>query len=190
MKDFLEDLGERIGETAEAVTNKVGDAVEIQRLKNQIRSLEKENEKDFAEIGRMVYNSYKEGDAVDSDTSAYCEAIEDRQESIREYQSKISEVRGASKCNSCGKMVGKEMAFCPYCGEKMKADAQAASDLTDKVKEKAADAAQKAAKKADEAAQKTSDMAQKAADKVSDAADKAAQKAEEVAEKAAKKAKE
>ena len=33
MKDFFEDLGKRLSETAEAVTAKAGDAIEIQKLK-------------------------------------------------------------------------------------------------------------------------------------------------------------
>ena len=36
MKDFFEDLGKRLSETAEAVTAKAGDAIEIQKLKAQI----------------------------------------------------------------------------------------------------------------------------------------------------------
>ena len=67
MKEFFEDLTKRIGETAEAVTNKAGEAVEIQRLKNQIRSLERENEKDFAEIGKRIYRLYQENTATDPD---------------------------------------------------------------------------------------------------------------------------
>ena len=39
MRDFLEDLGKRIGETAETMTNMAGEAIEIQRLKSQIRTL-------------------------------------------------------------------------------------------------------------------------------------------------------
>ena len=35
MKDFFEDLGKRLSETAEAVTAKAGDAIEIQKLKAQ-----------------------------------------------------------------------------------------------------------------------------------------------------------
>ena len=34
---------------------------------------------------------------------------------------KISAIKGAGKCPNCGKMVAKEMVFCPYCGEKMPA---------------------------------------------------------------------
>ena len=35
MRTFWEDLSKRIGETAESVSNKAGEAVEIQKLKNQ-----------------------------------------------------------------------------------------------------------------------------------------------------------
>ena len=39
MRNFLEDLGKRLGETAESMTNKAGEAMEIQKLKSQIRTL-------------------------------------------------------------------------------------------------------------------------------------------------------
>ena len=42
MKDFFEDLGKRIGETAETMTNKAGEAIEIQRLKGQKGALREE----------------------------------------------------------------------------------------------------------------------------------------------------
>lgn len=199
MKDFFEDLGKRLGETAEAVTNKAGEAVEVQRLRSQIRSLEKENEKDLAEIGRMIYRQYQKKESVDAEAEAYCEAVESREESIREYRRKIIRVRGGVKCNVCGRMVAKDMIFCPYCGEKMpdertekesgssaetenensteetnKNMEQEAQDFADKMKEKAADTARKAADMSDKAAQKAAEGAEKAAQKTAEGAEKAA----------------
>ena len=51
MKDFFEDLGKRLSETAEAVTAKAGDAIEIQKLKAQIRELARGNAEDLMELG-------------------------------------------------------------------------------------------------------------------------------------------
>lgn len=212
MKDFFEDLGKRLGETAEAVTNKAGEAVEVQRLRSQIRSLEKENEKDLAEIGRMIYRQYQKKESVDAEAEAYCEAVESREESIREYRRKIIRVRGGVKCNVCGRMVAKDMIFCPYCGEKMpdernekesgssaaaenensteetnKNMGQEAQDFADKMKGKAADTARKAADMSDKAAQKAAEGAEKAAQKTAEGAEKAAQKTAEGVEKAAQK---
>ena len=54
MKDFFEDLGKRLSETAEAVTAKAGDAIEIQKLKAQIRELARGNAEDLMELGQSM----------------------------------------------------------------------------------------------------------------------------------------
>ena len=187
MKEFFEDLTKRIGETAEAVTNKAGEAVEIQRLKNQIRSLERENEKDFAEIGKRIYRLYQENTAIDEAAAGYCEAIKSREGSIREYHHKMAKVRGTMKCHTCGKMVEKEMAFCPYCGAKAE-KTEEAQDMEKQTGHKAADAVEKAANKTadaiDQASQKTTDTVEKVVRKTADAADKAVHKTADIADKA------
>ena len=65
MKDFWEDLGKRIGETAENMTAMAGDAIEIQRLKSQVRNLARGNAVDLMELGRTIYDRYKAGEEVE-----------------------------------------------------------------------------------------------------------------------------
>ena len=79
MKDFFEDLGKRIGETAETMTNKAGEAIEIQRLKGQTRSLARGNAVDLMELGRMIYDRFKAGGEVEEAAQGLCEAIRDRE---------------------------------------------------------------------------------------------------------------
>lgn len=119
MKDFFEDLGKRIGETAETMTNMAGEAIEIQRLKSQIRTLARGNAVDLMELGKSIYDRYKAGEEVGESAQSLCDAIKDREETIGDYEKKIAAIKGASECPSCGKMVGKDMAFCPYCGERV-----------------------------------------------------------------------
>lgn len=197
MRDFLEDLGKRIGETAETMTNMAGDAIEIQRMKGQIRSLARGNAVDLMELGKTIYDRYKAGGEVGEEAAGRCDAIKDREAAIGEYEKKIAKIKGASECSNCGKMVGKDMAFCPYCGEKVISDAEEESENTEEteesddpsddyasqVREKMADAAEKVAGKADEAARKVGDMAEKAAAKTGDIAEKAAEKINDAAEK-------
>ena len=118
MKDFFEELGKYIGETATIVGNKAGEVIETQKLKSQVRSLTHENTVDLLELGRGVYEQYKSGAVLDEKAEGLCEAISSREESIAEFEEKISAIKGAGKCPNCGKMVAKEMVFCPYCGEK------------------------------------------------------------------------
>lgn len=209
MKDFFEDLGKRLGETAETVTNKAGEAIEIQRLKSKVRRLARENAVDLMEIGRMVYDRYKEGGKVDEEAESLCESVSSREASMNGYNKKIAELKGAFECSSCGKMVAKDMSFCPYCGAKAEKDDEAEEVfegevcdeageekeskegdgvISDEMKEKAADAAKNVAEKAGKAVKKASEIAEKAAKKTSEMAEKAAGKVDDIAEKAAEKA--
>ena len=140
MKDFLGDLGKRIGETAETVTSKAGDVIEIQRLKSQIRELARGNAVDLMELGRKIYDRYQAGEKVEESAEALCDAIKSREESIAGYEKKISRIKGASECPGCGKMVAKEMAYCPYCGEKVVWDMEPEEEETEEAEpETAAD---------------------------------------------------
>ena len=197
MKDFFEDLGKRIGETAETMTNKAGDAIEIQRLKSQIRNMARGNAVDLMELGKMIYDRYKAGEAVEEAAQGLCEAIQNRETSMEDYEKKISKIKGASECPNCGKLVAKDMAYCPYCGEKVtaaeaedceaEAEAEETDSYADQMKEKMADAAEDLADKAEEAAKKAGEMAEEAAKKAGEMAGKAAEKTGEMAEKAAEK---
>ena len=193
MKSFFEDLGRKIGETAETVTNKAGEAVEVQRLKNQIRTLERGNERDYMDLGKMVYDHYKEGEVVDAEAIGICEAIQNREESIGKYEQQISDVKGDVTCDGCGKSVARDMAYCPYCGAKApEKAAQETADYADAVKEKAEDVAETVKDKAEDAAEtvkeKTANAAETVKEKTADAAEtikeKTADAAETIKEKA------
>lgn len=121
MRDFFEDLGKRIGETAETMTKKTGDVIEVQRLRGQIRTLARGNAVDLMELGRSIYDRYKAGEEVEESARALCDAIKDREKTMDEYEKKIVKIKGAFECPHCGKTVGEDMAFCPYCGEKVSA---------------------------------------------------------------------
>ena len=71
MKDFFEDLGKRLSETAEAVTAKAGDAIEIQKLKAQIRELARGNAEDLMELGQSIYDRFENGEELDEASERY-----------------------------------------------------------------------------------------------------------------------
>ena len=202
MRTFWEDLSKRIGETAESVSNKAGEAVEIQKLKSQIRALERGTEEDLIDLGRMVYEYFEAGNLVGSEAEGLCEAIRSRKQSIEDYEKRIIAVRGEFSCKNCGKTISNKMAYCPYCGEKMEAEATAEDenrqakdaeadviDYADVMRAKAEEAADtvkaKAGEAAENAAEKVDDLAKKATDKVEDFGGRTADKVEDLAEKAA-----
>ena len=205
MRTFWEDLSKRIGETAESVSNKAGEAMEIQKLKSQIRALERGTEEDLIDLGQMVYEYFEAGNAVGSEAEGLCEAIQSRKQSIADYEKRIIVVRGEFSCKNCGKIISNTMAYCPYCGEKMDVEPDETETNATEVNEAEVnetevndadviDYVDVLKAKAEEAAEKAEDvvedLAEKAADVVEDLAEKAEDKMEDIAEKTVEKAKE
>ena len=149
MKDFFEDLGKRLSETAEAVTAKAGDAIEIQKLKAQIRELARGNAEDLMELGQSIYDRFENGEELDEASKGLCEA-------------------SACECTRCGKMVAKDMAFCPYCGSPVaeEEDIFEADDLAQEVREEAEEAEESVAEAAEAAVEAVTEAAEEAVDAV------------------------
>ena len=53
MADFFEEFGRMVSDVASDITKKTGDTLEIQKIKSNVRSLKRANERDLADIGRM-----------------------------------------------------------------------------------------------------------------------------------------
>ena len=58
------------------MTNKAGEAIEIQRLKSQSRSMARGNAVDLMELGKMIYDRYKSGETVEEAAQELWEAIQ------------------------------------------------------------------------------------------------------------------
>ena len=100
--DDVEQLGKRVADTlydaADTVGKKTGEVVETQKLKNQIYTMRRENAKDWLEMGRSLYEAYKNGEAHSEDFHEICEKIREREEEILVCEKKVSEMKGEARC--------------------------------------------------------------------------------------------
>ena len=121
--DDVEQLGKRVADTlydaADTVGKKTGEVVETHKLKNQIYTMRRENAKDWLEMGRSLYEAYKNGKAHSEDFHEICEKIREREEEILACEKKVSEMKGETRCANCHETVQKGMNFCPFCGTKV-----------------------------------------------------------------------
>ena len=58
VKEFLGDLGKKVSETADDVIQKTGEIIDTQKLKSQIRTLERTSERNYVDLGKMVYEKF------------------------------------------------------------------------------------------------------------------------------------
>lgn len=94
MADFFEDFGKKISDAAVEIGRRTEDTIEVQKLKSEIRTLNRGNERDYMDIGKAVYDSYQKGEVIDGDMAALCEAIEKRGEKVQELTEEIKKIRG------------------------------------------------------------------------------------------------
>ena len=60
MSDFFDTIGKRISDTVDDLGKKAGDTIDIQKKKNEIYGLKRDSERDMTEIGRLVYERFKQ----------------------------------------------------------------------------------------------------------------------------------
>jgi NAD-dependent SIR2 family protein deacetylase len=115
---FLENLGKRVGEAAQAAAKKSGELVEITKLNVNISSEEDKIHKLYAQIGKSVFEKYTASGVVEDDLKEACEAIKVIDQNIKVLKNKIVEVKGTKQCISCGSEMDRAQLFCSKCGAK------------------------------------------------------------------------
>ena len=70
-------------------------AGKTQKIKSQIRSLKRANDKDYMDIGRMVYEEFQDGELSGTDYITICEAIEKREEEIERKETELERFKEA-----------------------------------------------------------------------------------------------
>ena len=133
LRESLESIGKTISEKAGEVAKKTGEAVEvvakkteetveIQKIKSQIRVMERNNEKDLQDIGKKIYERFQKESVVEPEFAELCQIIADRVSIIDDYKKQVAEIKGLDVCPSCKEHVEANVVFCPKCGVKVEED--------------------------------------------------------------------
>lgn len=93
MADFFGELGKKISDAAIDISKKAEDTIEIQKIKSDIRSMKRFNERDLKDIGRMVYEKFQKGEVDDTEYISLCEEIEKREEEIEKQEEQIVKIK-------------------------------------------------------------------------------------------------
>ncbi|MDR1017567.1 MAG: hypothetical protein LBM02_02565 [Lachnospiraceae bacterium] len=93
MDQRVKDFADMVKGKALDVSDKVSDTVEVQKKKYKISSLSRQTDKDFQEIGKLVYEKFKNNEITDDSLITICEGIEDRDNEISEIEEEIEEIK-------------------------------------------------------------------------------------------------
>lgn len=91
--EIWDDIGRKMSKAADTVGKKASKATELMRFKNQIYSLEREIEKDYADLGKMIYERYLNQEGVEEAFRPGCESIAQKEILMTEYQNEVENLK-------------------------------------------------------------------------------------------------
>jgi len=115
---LFENITKKVTDTARAAAKKSGELVEATKLNMSIGAEEDKIEKVYAEIGKVVYEAFSNGEAVSEMFKEQCETIKSYEDNIKEMKQKILDLKSVKICSGCGAELDTEVVFCPKCGAK------------------------------------------------------------------------
>lgn len=113
---FLENLGKKVGEAAQAAAKKSSEIVEVTKLNANIGSEEDKIQKLYTQIGKAIYEEFISPGETKEDFKALCSQITEHEQNIKALREKIADVKGTRQCASCGAELDKSQIFCSKCG--------------------------------------------------------------------------
>lgn len=113
---FLDNMGKKLGEAAQAAAKKSGELVEVTKLNVNINSEEDKIQKLYTQIGKKIYEKYAGSGAAEKEIAEDCETIKVHEQNVRSLKNKILEVKNLKACTGCGTEMERGQIFCSKCG--------------------------------------------------------------------------
>ena len=118
-EDLFGSIKQTITETAGAVGKKTEEFVETQKMRNKMRTLQREIRNKYADLGEIVYQRYVDGDMTDEELTGHCEVVMGLQKELAECKESMAAKQGKNVCPACGISNPKDAVFCMYCGTEL-----------------------------------------------------------------------
>lgn len=105
------------------VSKKAGKMVDVSKLRLSAAELNKEIDKRFEALGRVVYDSRKDGTDIDGLVAECEKSIDALYERLDAVNEKIAHIKEKRYCDGCGAVIDRASIYCSRCGRRVeKAD--------------------------------------------------------------------
>ncbi len=94
MADLFNSFSQKFTEVAADLSKMTEETFEIQKIKSEIRSLKRANDRDFKDIGLSVYEKFVKGEEVDEAFLDFCKEIGQRDEDMEKKEEEIVRIQG------------------------------------------------------------------------------------------------
>ena len=119
----MSDFNEKVDSTIQKAKEYAGEAkkatekiINVQKLRIEAATLKTKLNNEYAAFGKVMFDKLEE---YPEETQKSIDLIKEYQNRLAEIEVEIGTVKGKPLCPVCGKPVGEDMAFCPYCGQQI-----------------------------------------------------------------------
>lgn len=107
---------------ADTVGKKTSDLTEMVKLKTKAAGVQKEIEATLEGMGRLVYDSRKDGRDVSDLLEESAKRVDQLEAELKTIEDELCAYQKVVRCPKCQSKVDEEVAYCPHCGRKMQDD--------------------------------------------------------------------
>jgi len=112
----FEDISRTISDAAEVVGKKTEAFIKVQKIKGQIHSARRSVEKNYKDLGEIIFRRYAVGEPVDEEVAIICEEVSQINANLAEMREELAKTRGCRICPTCEAEVPWEAEYCMKCG--------------------------------------------------------------------------
>jgi len=120
--EIIDNMRKKVRDATLSALKASSDLIEISKINMAINSEEQKIKSLMFEMGREVYESYKQGEAVDAELAEMCEEIARAEMDIEDMKLKILEIKNLKRCSGCSAEIDEDYAYCPKCGKKVETE--------------------------------------------------------------------
>lgn len=122
---FFDDLGKKITQASQAVSQKSKDFSDVAKLNSAISNEEKKLQSNYYQLGRLYVSKHSED--FEPDFAALINSIKESEKNITAYRTQIQDIKGVIRCEKCGAEIPNNTLFCSTCGTPVQPKAPAPS---------------------------------------------------------------
>lgn len=112
----FDDISKTISDAAEAVGKKTEAFIKIQKIRGQMHAAKHLVEKNYKDLGEIIFRRYAAGEAVDEEVAIICEEVSQINANLAELREELAKARGCRVCPACEAEVPWEAEYCMKCG--------------------------------------------------------------------------
>ena len=122
---FFEDALLAAKNAAGTVYEKTGRVVDISKLRLSAAEITKEIERRYEALGRLVYDSQKEGTDISGLIEECARSIDALYTRLDEVNSRIAKLKDKKYCGVCGAIIERNALYCSRCGSRVEVKPEA-----------------------------------------------------------------